>query len=85
MEGFSSNLTQMFTTTGQCAEPILPLYQLCQRTLVGYESHSAIVLVLPRNKGGKMHLKVLKDKWRDRRTEDGPATSAKPHVPYIKG
>jgi hypothetical protein len=28
MEGFSSNFTQMFTSTGQCAEPILPLCQL---------------------------------------------------------
>ena len=46
MEGFSSNLTQMFTPTEQCAEPILPLYQLCQGHWWGYESHSAIVLVL---------------------------------------
>ena len=45
MEEFSSNLTQIFTTTGQCAEPILPLYQLCQGHWWGYESHSAIVLV----------------------------------------
>ena len=45
MEGFSSNLTQMFTPTGQCAEPILPLYQLCQEHWWGYESHSVIVLV----------------------------------------
>jgi hypothetical protein len=28
MEGFSSNFTQMFTPSGQCAEPILPLFQL---------------------------------------------------------
>jgi len=46
MEGFSSNLTQMFTPTGQCAEPILPMYQLCQGHWWGYESHSAIVLVV---------------------------------------
>jgi len=45
MEGFSSNLTQVFTPTGQCAEPVLPLYQLWQGLLWGYESHSAIVLV----------------------------------------
>ena len=45
MEGFSSNLTQMFTPTRQCTEPILPLYQLCQGQWWGYESHSAIVLV----------------------------------------
>jgi len=45
MEGFSSNLTQMFTPTGQYAELILPLYQLCQGHWWGYESHSAIVLV----------------------------------------
>jgi len=42
---FSSNLTQMLTPTGQYAEPILPLYQLCQGHWWGYESHSAIVLV----------------------------------------
>ena len=45
MEGFSSNWTQMFTTTRQCAEPILPLYQLCQGHWWGYKSHSVIVLV----------------------------------------
>ena len=45
MKGFSSNLTQMFTPTGQCAEPVLPLYQLYQGHWCGYESHSAIVLV----------------------------------------
>jgi len=38
--------TQMFTPTGQCAELILPLYQLCQGHWWGYESHSAIVLVV---------------------------------------
>jgi len=45
IEGFSLNLTQMFTPTGQCAEPILPLYQLCQEHWWAYELHSAIVLV----------------------------------------
>ena len=35
----------MFTATGQCAEPILPLYELCHCHLWGYISHSAIVLV----------------------------------------
>ena len=29
----------------KCAEPILPLYQLCQRHWWGYELHSVIVLV----------------------------------------
>ena len=45
MEGFSSNLTQMFTPTGQCAEHILPFYQHCQGHWWEYESHLAIVLV----------------------------------------
>jgi len=38
-------LDSMFTPTGQCVEPILPLYQLCQGHWWGYESHSAIVQV----------------------------------------
>jgi len=38
-------LESMFTPTGQCAEPILPLYQLCQGHWRGYELHSTIVLV----------------------------------------
>jgi len=42
---YTFNLTQMFTPTGQCAKPILPLYQLCQGHWWGYESHSAIVPV----------------------------------------
>jgi len=46
MEGISSNLSQMFTPTGQWAEPILPLDQLCQGHWWGYESHSVIFLVL---------------------------------------
>jgi len=40
MKGFSLNLTQMFTSTGQCAEPILPLHQVCEGHWWGYESHS---------------------------------------------
>jgi len=42
----SINSIQMFTPTGQLAEPILPLYQLCQGHWWGYESHSAIVVVV---------------------------------------
>jgi len=45
IKGFSSNLTQMFTPTGQCAKSILPLYQLYQGHWWGFEPHSAIVLV----------------------------------------
>jgi hypothetical protein len=38
MEEFSSNFTQMFTLTWQCAEPILPLCQLkLKATLEGQE------------------------------------------------
>ena len=55
MENFLLNLTQMYTATGQCAEPILPLYQFCQGHWWGYESHLAIVLVW---------LVVVIQKWR---------------------
>jgi len=52
MEGFSSNLNDTFTSTRGCAEPmffpqhILPLLPLYNAQWWGYESLTAIVLVL---------------------------------------
>jgi len=52
MEGFSSNLNDKFTSTRGCAEPmffpqhILPLLPLYNAQWWGYESLTAIVLVL---------------------------------------
>jgi len=52
MEGFSSNLNDTFTSTRGCAEPmffpqhILPLLPLYHAQWWGYESLTAIVLVL---------------------------------------
>ena len=55
MEGFSSNLNDTFTSTRGCAEPmffpqhILPLLPLYNAQWWGYESLTAIVLVLNRS------------------------------------
>jgi len=52
MEGFSSNFNDTFTSTRGCAEPmffpqhILPLLQLYNAQWWGYESLTAIVLVI---------------------------------------
>ena len=52
MEGFSSNLNDTFTSTSGCAEPmffrqhILPLLPLYNAQWWGYESLTAIALVL---------------------------------------
>jgi len=52
MEGFSSNLNDTFTSTRGCAEPmffpqhILPLLPLYNAQWWGYESLTAIVLVI---------------------------------------
>jgi len=51
MEGFSSNLNDIFTSTRGCAEPmfvpqhILPLLPLYNAQWWGYESLTAIALV----------------------------------------
>jgi len=55
MEGFSSNLNDTFTSTSGCAEPmffpqhILPLLLLYNAQWWGYESLTAIVLVISVN------------------------------------
>jgi len=52
MEGFSTNLNDTFTSTRGCAEPmffaqhILPLFPLYNAQWWGYESLTAIVLVV---------------------------------------
>jgi len=63
MEGFSSNLNDTFTSTRGCAEPmffpphILPLLSLYNAQWWGYESPTAIVLVM--NPGQKLVVRLV--------------------------
>jgi len=65
MEGFSSNLNDTFTSTRGCAEPmffpqhILPLLPLYNAQWWGYESLTAIALVITGERGQYLALQLF--------------------------